>query len=68
VANDPEVIFADEPTANLDTHAADGILDLMRQLNDERNVAVIVATHDPRVVSTARRVLELRDGRVVNGG
>jgi putative ABC transport system ATP-binding protein len=68
VANDPEIIFADEPTANLDTHTADEILDLMRELNDERNVAAIVATHDPRVVSRARRVVGLRDGRVVNGG
>ena len=68
VANDPEIIFADEPTANLDTHTADEILDLMRELNDERNVAAIVATHDPRVVSRARRVLGLRDGRVVDAG
>lgn len=68
VANDPEIIFADEPTANLDTHTADEILDLMRELNDERNVAAIVATHDPRVVSRARRVLGLRDGRIVDAG
>jgi len=68
VANDPEIIFADEPTANLDTHTADEILDLMRELNDERNVAAIVATHDPRVVSRARRVVGLRDGRVVDEG
>jgi putative ABC transport system ATP-binding protein len=68
VANDPEIIFADEPTANLDTHTADEILDLIRELNDERNVAAIVATHDPRVVSRARRVLGLRDGRVVDDG
>lgn len=66
VANDPEIIFADEPTANLDSSTADEILDLMRELNDERNVAAIVATHDPRVVSRARRVVGLCDGRVVN--
>jgi putative ABC transport system ATP-binding protein len=68
VANDPEIIFADEPTANLDTRTADEILDLMRELNHERNVAAVVATHDPRVVSRARRVLGLRDGRVVDEG
>ena len=68
VANDPEVIFADEPTANLDTGTADEILDLMGKLNDEQKVAVIVATHDPRVVSRARRVLGLRDGRIVAQG
>lgn len=68
VANDPRIVFADEPTANLDAHAADGILDLMRELNEARKVAAIIATHDPRVVSRARRVLTLRDGRVVHDG
>jgi putative ABC transport system ATP-binding protein len=40
----------------------------MRELNEERNVAAIVATHDPRVVSRARRVVGLRDGRIVDEG
>jgi putative ABC transport system ATP-binding protein len=68
LANEPEVVFADEPTANLDTQSADGILDLISELNHARKVAAVVATHDPRVVSRARRVLQLRDGRIVNGG
>ena len=64
LANGPEVVFADEPTANLDSHTADGILDLMRGLSDERGVAFLFATHDPRVVARARRVVALADGRI----
>lgn len=64
LANEPGVIFADEPTANLDSHTADTILDLMRQLNSERGVAFVIATHDPRVVERARLVLALHDGQI----
>jgi putative ABC transport system ATP-binding protein len=65
LANDPEVILADEPTANLDTRTADDVLDLMSLINEERGVAFILSSHDPRVVARARRVLTLSDGRVV---
>ena len=61
----PEVIFADEPTANLDTHTADTILDLMQTLNREQGVAFVIATHDPRVVARAARVVTLRDGKIM---
>ena len=65
VANDPEVVLADEPTASLDTKNADAVLDLLETLSAERNVAVVLASHDPRVVARASRVVTLRDGRVV---
>jgi putative ABC transport system ATP-binding protein len=65
LANAPSAIFADEPTANLDSHTADTVLDLMQQLNRERGVAFVIATHDPRVVARAGRVVTLRDGRIV---
>ncbi len=65
LANDPEIVFADEPTANLDSRTAAEILDLMRRLNEERGVAFLFATHDPRVVERARRVVTIRDGRIV---
>jgi len=67
IANDPEVVLADEPTANLDSETASGVLDLMRDLNTERGVSFIVATHDPRIVARARRVVALRDGRMAGG-
>jgi ABC-type glutathione transport system ATPase component len=65
LANSPEVIFADEPTANLDSHTASEILDLMGRLNEEQGVAFLFATHDPRVGARAKRVLTLRDGEIV---
>ncbi len=65
LANAPGVIFADEPTANLDTQTADTILDLMQQLNREQGVAFVIATHDPRVMARAGRTITLRDGRIV---
>lgn len=65
LANRPAVIFADEPTASLDSHTADSILDLMSQLNKERGVAFVISTHDPRVVERAARVITLHDGEIV---
>jgi putative ABC transport system ATP-binding protein len=64
LANRPAIVFADEPTANLDSHTAEEILDLMRGINETSGVAFLFATHDPRVVARARRVLRLHDGRV----
>lgn len=64
LANRPAVVFADEPTANLDSRTADEILDLMRKLNEESAVAFLFATHDPRVVERAKRVISLTDGRI----
>jgi len=66
LANEPQLVLADEPTANLDSETASGILDLMRSLNDEKRVAFVVATHDPRVVAASRRTVTLRDGRFVS--
>src|SRR5215470_1692314 len=64
LANEPAVVFADEPTANLDSHTAEEILDLMRGICDSSGVGFLFATHDPRVVSRARRVIALHDGRI----
>jgi putative ABC transport system ATP-binding protein len=64
LANEPEMILADEPTANLDTRTAGEVLDLMTRINEERQVAFVLSSHDPRVVARARRVLTLHDGRI----
>ena len=64
LSNRPAVVFADEPTANLDSHTADEILDLMSEISESSGVAFLFATHDPRVVARARRVITLRDGAV----
>ena len=68
LANEPPLVLADEPTAHLDSEAAESILDLMAALNRERGTAFLVATHDPRVVARARRRLALRDGRFEGEG
>ena len=66
LANGPSIVFADEPTANLDSHTAEEILDLMREINAERGVAFLFATHDALVVSRARRVVTLHDGSIAS--
>jgi len=68
LANGPEVVLADEPTANLDSDTAGGILDLMADLNTGQRVSFVVATHDARVAARARRILTLRDGQNVTEG
>jgi putative ABC transport system ATP-binding protein len=64
LSNRPAVVFADEPTANLDSHTAEETLDLMREISQSSGVAFLFATHDPRVVARARRVITLRDGAI----
>jgi putative ABC transport system ATP-binding protein len=65
LSTNPALILADEPTANLDTPNGKQIMDIMARLNRETGVTFVFATHDPRVISYARRVVMLRDGRIV---
>ena len=64
LAAHPILILADEPTANLDTENGRQIMEIMVRLNEETGTTFVCATHDPRVVTFARRVVELRDGKV----
>jgi putative ABC transport system ATP-binding protein len=64
MAAKPTVILADEPTASLDSQASEDLLALMKQLNKEQGVTFIFSSHDPLVISHARRVVSLRDGRM----
>ncbi len=64
LVGDPAVILADEPTASLDSETALLLLDLFDRLHRERGVAFVFSSHDPRIVSRARRRLRLRDGRI----
>jgi putative ABC transport system ATP-binding protein len=66
----PGVILADEPTANLDTENGRQVMEIMENLNKTAGATFVFATHDPRVIKYARRVVTLRDGLVVedNGG
>jgi putative ABC transport system ATP-binding protein len=65
LASKPTLILADEPTANLDTPNGKQVMEIMTQLNQETGVTFVFATHDPRVVSYARRIVTLRDGLIV---
>jgi putative ABC transport system ATP-binding protein len=65
LATKPMLILADEPTANLDTPNGAQVMEIMTRLNQETGVTFVFATHDPRVIKYARRVITLRDGVVV---
>jgi putative ABC transport system ATP-binding protein len=65
IASRPSIVLADEPTANLDSDTALRLLELMAQLNREDGVTFLFSTHDPLVMEAARRVIRLRDGRVI---
>jgi putative ABC transport system ATP-binding protein len=64
LASNPALILADEPTANLDTVNGEQVMEIMTRLNKETGVTFVFATHDPRVIKYARRVVTLRDGFV----
>lgn len=65
LAPKPALILADEPTANLDTDNGEQVMEIMTRLNRETGVTFVFATHDPRVIQYARRVVTLRDGKIV---
>ena len=62
----PLMVLADEPTANLDTANGEQAMEIMKRLNEQTGTAFIFATHDPRVMSYARRTVKLLDGRIVD--
>jgi putative ABC transport system ATP-binding protein len=63
-ANDPAIILADEPTGNLDLNTGKLIIELLRQLNKERGVTIISATHDHKMLAVSDRIIWIRDGKV----
>ena len=65
LVNNPEIIFADEPTANLDTTAAKGVLELFQHLHHDEGHTVVMITHEPEETSVADRVVQLSDGKLV---
>jgi putative ABC transport system ATP-binding protein len=66
MVSEPELILADEPTANLDQKTGASLLDLMKNLNHEKKVTFLFSTHDPMVMERAERVIKLSDGLVVS--
>jgi len=65
IVAEPVLVLADEPTANLDSVTGAALMDLMRRLNETRGITFVFSTHDPMVMQRARRLVHLKDGRVV---
>ncbi len=68
LASRPQIILADEPTANLDSQTGKDLIDLFRELNQQFQTTFLFASHDPMVIERARRVIRLKDGQVVAEG
>jgi putative ABC transport system ATP-binding protein len=66
IVSRPEIVLADEPTANLDSHASDQLMELFVELNEQHGTTFIIATHDQRVMGYARRLVRMLDGRIVD--
>jgi putative ABC transport system ATP-binding protein len=64
MANRPSLLLCDEPTANLDLKTGREILEILRMLNQERNMTILCATHDHRMLDICDRLIWIRDGRV----
>ncbi len=68
LANDPPILLADEPTGNLDSKAGEKVLDLLRTIQQERGVTLVLVSHDAQIASAAGRIVRMLDGRVVDEG
>jgi putative ABC transport system ATP-binding protein len=66
IVSNPSIVLADEPTANLDSETGNGLLEMMKRMNEEKNVTFIFSTHDKMVMDYARRLVLLRDGRLAD--
>jgi ABC-type lipoprotein export system ATPase subunit len=65
--NEPELLLADEPTGNLDSHTGGEIIELLKSLRAEKQTTLVIATHDTKVAAHAERVVELADGQISAG-
>jgi putative ABC transport system ATP-binding protein len=66
LANDPEILLADEPTGNLDSENSDKIMALLTGIQAKRNMVLVVVTHEAAIAQTAQRTIHLRDGRIAS--
>ncbi len=65
LVTNPQIVFADEPTANLDSKTANQVIDLMKKIQKEHNTTFIFATHDEKIVSKVNRLITLEDGNIM---
>ncbi|CCF84209.1 ABC transporter ATP-binding protein [Nitrolancea hollandica] len=66
LANEPAIVWADEPTGDLDSQTADEVMGLMRDLNQSNRQTFVVVTHDPRIGAMCDRIIHMQDGRIVS--
>lgn len=66
IVSSPAIVLADEPTANLDSKTGQGLLEMMKKMNEEKKVTFIFSTHDKMVMEYARRLVQIKDGLVTN--
>jgi len=66
IVSHPDLVLADEPTANLDSVAAAHLMGLFSQLNEDHHITFVIATHDKRVMSYARRLISMQDGKIIS--
>lgn len=67
LVNSPEILLADEPTGNLDSKRSQEIGEILKRLNEEEGLTVLLVTHNPVLAKIGHRLIELRDGRIHNG-
>ncbi len=65
LVGEPVIVLADEPTANLDSETGHALIEMMRKLNETEGITFLFSTHDPMVMAAARRLVRLKDGRIV---
>ena len=68
IASEPALVLADEPTANIDSKTGGALMDLMRQLNEDKGITFLFATHEKDVMLRAKRLILLKDGSIVQDG
>ncbi|MFN8487779.1 MAG: ABC transporter ATP-binding protein [Caldilineaceae bacterium] len=68
LVNNPAIVWADEPTGNLDSKAAEDVLNLMRQLNQARGQTLVIVTHDAEIGNLCDRIVRMQDGQIVDDG
>jgi len=64
--NNPKIVFADEPTGNLDTATGDAIMEIVNRLHREQGMTLLMVTHEPELAKTAERVIRMQDGEVLS--
>jgi putative ABC transport system ATP-binding protein len=68
LANDPQIILADEPTGNLDSKSGKEVMEILKNLNKQRKVTLIIVTHDPFIARITEKIINLKDGKIIKGG